>query len=173
MNQSKHLIYEYIKDDELELDKLMDEFEAYVRTIIKNMSNDNLSYEDKEEILSDTFFILWKNKEKINTSVEAYIAGITRILVKEKLRKRKITYDISEYENIISDFGKVEEDILENEIISKSINGLKKKDIEILMMFYYHSKTTKEIAEELNLSEINVRSRLFRIRNKIRKELNS
>ena len=173
MNQSKHLIYEYIKDDELELDKLMDDFEAYVRTIIKNMSNDNLSYEDKEEILSDTFFILWKNKEKINTSVEAYIAGITRILVKEKLRKRKITYDISEYENIISDFGKVEEDILENEIISKSINGLKKKDIEILMMFYYHSKTTKEIAEELNLSEINVRSRLFRIRNKIRKELNS
>ena len=89
------------------------------------------------------------------------------------IRKRKITYDISEYENIISDFDEVEEDILENEIISKSINGLKKKDIEILMMFYYHSKSTKEIAEKLNLSEINVRSRLFRIRNKIRKELNS
>lgn len=173
MNQTKHLIYEYIKDDELELDRLMDDFEGYIRAIIKNMSNDNLSYEDKEEILSDTFFILWKNKEKINTSVEAYVAGITRILVKEKLRKRKITYDISEYENIISDFDEVEEDILENEIISKSINGLKKKDIEILMMFYYHSKSTKEIAEKLNLSEINVRSRLFRIRNKIRKELNS
>ena len=173
MNQTKHLIYDYIKDDELELDRLMDDFEGYIRAIIKNMSNDNLSYEDKEEILSDTFFILWKNKEKINTSVEAYVAGITRIFVKEKLRKRKITYDISEYENIISDFDEVEEDILENEIISKSINGLKKKDIEILMMFYYHSKSTKEIAEKLNLSEINVRSRLFRIRNKIRKELNS
>ena len=173
MSQTKHLIYEYQNNDELDLDKIMNDFEPYIRTIINNMVMDNLSYEDKEEILSDTFFILWKNQNNVSSSIEAYIAGITRILVKEKLRKRKITYDIAEYENIASDLEISKEDIYESEIIGQYINKLKKVEIQIISLYYYHSKNTKEIAKELNISEINVRTKLFRIRNKLRKELNS
>lgn len=171
MNQTKHLIYEYMNNNELELDRIMNDFEAYVRTIINNMANDKLSYEDKEEILSDTFFILWKKQSKIATSIEAYVAGITRNLVKEKMRKRKITYDIAAYENSIGDVELFQEDFVENAKIEKCISKLKKVDIQIFTMFYYNSKSTKEIARKLNISEINVRTRLFRIRNKIRKEL--
>lgn len=171
MNQTKHLIYEYMNNNELELDKIMNDFEPYVRTIVNNMANDNLSYEDKEEILSDTFFVLWKNQTKITTSIEAYVAGITRNLVKEKMRKRKITYDISDYENIICSIDVLQEDFLKSDKIEKCISKLKKVDIQIITMFYYYSKSTKEIANELNLSEINVRTRLFRVRNKIRKKL--
>ena len=72
---------------------------------------ENLSYEDKEEILSDVFFIIWKNKEKITTTVEAYAAGITRILVKEKLRKKKITCNIDELENVASTIDDLNENI--------------------------------------------------------------
>lgn len=117
MSQTKHLICEYQNNDELDLDRIMNDFEPYIRTIINNMVMDNLSYEDKEEILSDAFFILWKNQNNVSSSIEAYIAGITRILVKEKLRKRKITYDIAEYENIASDLEISKEDIYESEII--------------------------------------------------------
>lgn len=173
MSQTKHLIYEYQNNDELDLDKIMNDFEPYIRTIINNMVMDNLSYEDKEEILSDTFFILWKNQNNVSSSIEAYIAGITRILVKEKLRKRKITYDIAEYENIASDLEISKEDIYESEVIGRYINKLKKVEIQIISLYYYHFKNTKEIAKELNISEINVRTKLFRIRNKLRKELNS
>lgn len=102
-----------------------------------------------------------------------YIAGVTRILVKERLRKRKIIYDLTEYENIASNFEIIEDDISENEFIAQCIKGLKEIDIKIITMFYYYSKTTKEISKELKISEINVRTKLFRIRNKIRKELNS
>ena len=171
MSQTKHLIYEYQKNNELELEKIMNDFEPYIRTIINNMVMSNLNYEDKEEILSDAFFILWKNQYKITTSIEAYAASVTKILVKEKLRKRKITYDIEEYENIASDFEIIKDDILENEFIEQSIKGLKEIDIQIITMFYYDSKTTKEISKELKISEINVRTRLFRARRKIRKEL--
>ena len=162
MNQIKHTIYEYMNNNKLELDKVMDDFEAYIRKIINNMVNDKLSYEDKEEILSDTFFILWKNQMKVTTSLEAYMAGITRNLVKEKLRKRKIVYDISDYENLISTGTGVE---------FQDDFQLKKIDIQIITMFYYYSKSTNEIAIDLNLSESNVRTKLNRIRNKIRKEL--
>lgn len=172
MSQAKHLIYEYQKNNELELDRMMNDFEPYIRTIINNMATDKLNYEDKEEILADTFFILWKNQYKIQSSVESYVAGITRILVKERLRKRKVTYDLTEYEHIASNF-EITEDISENEFITQCIKGLKEIDIKIITMFYYYSKTTKEISKELKISEINVRTRLFRIRNKIRKELNS
>lgn len=173
MSQTKHLICEYQNNDELDLDRIMNDFEPYIRTIINNMVMNNLSIEDKEEILSDAFFILWKNQDKISSSLEAYIAGITRILVKEKLRKRKITYDIAEYENIASDLEISKEDIYESEVIGQYINKLKKVEIQIISLYYYHSKNTKEIAKELNISEINVRTKLFRIRNKLRKELNS
>ena len=172
MSQAKHLIYEYQKNNELELDRIMNDFEPYIRTIINNMATDKLNYEDKEEILADTFFILWKNQYKIQSSVESYVAGITRILVKERLRKRKVTYDLTEYEYIASNF-EITEDISENEFITQCIKGLNEIDIKIITMFYYYSKTTKEISKELKISEINVRTRLFRIRNKIRKELNS
>jgi len=173
VNQIKHTIYEYMNNNKLELDKVMDDFEAYIRKIINNMVNDKLSYEDKEEILSDTFFILWKNQMKVTTSLEAYMAGITRNLVKEKLRKRKIVYDISDYENLISTGTGVEfqDDFLLDDRLNKCINKLKKIDIQIITMFYYYSKSTNEIAIDLNLSESNVRTKLNRIRNKIRKEL--
>ena len=62
--KNKNEIREYIKNDELDLEKIIDEFSGYVYKIIDNMAS--LSDEDIEEITSDTFFILWKNKEKLD-----------------------------------------------------------------------------------------------------------
>lgn len=166
-------INNYITNNELDLDRIVDDFTPYVKTIISNMANENLSYEDKEEILSDTFFILWKNRLNNIDFLDSYIAGIARNLVKEKFRKRKITYDISDYENIIGfdDIDLFTEKRNKVETVNKSLKNLNELDLKIVSMFYYSSKSTKDIAKELNLSEINVRSKLFRIRKKIKKEL--
>lgn len=165
-------IKDYKLDGELNIDKIIDDYTPYVKTIINNM-NYNLSNEDKEEILSDVFFILWKNKEKTLIALDSYIAGITRNLVKEKIRKRKFTYDISDYENSISYY---DTDLYssEREEIAKlksTFSMLKPIDLEILNMFYFNSSSIKDISKKLNLSEINVRSRLHRTRKKIRKIL--
>lgn len=172
MNKIKQ-INNYITNNGIDLDRIVDDFTPYVKTIINNMANEKLSYEDKEEILSDTFFILWKNRLNNIDYLDSYIAGITRNLVKEKFRKRKITYDISDYENIIGfdDIDLFTEKRNKIEIVNKSLKNLNELDLKIVSMFYYSSKSTKDIAKELNLSEINVRSKLFRIRKKIKKEL--
>lgn len=161
---------DYIYDDELDLDRIVDDFSPYVRTIINNMVNNNLTYEDKEEILSDTFFILWKNRYNYILSLDAYIAGITRNLVKEKLRKIKITYDISNYENDI-EYSNIELYSEEREDIKRCLEKLNDVEQKIFNMFYYSSKSVKDIAKELNISEFNVTTRLYRIRKKLRKEL--
>lgn len=96
-------------------------------------------------------------------------------MVKEKLRKRKNTYNIFEYENII-DYNSISFYIDEREeidMIERILQNLKEIDIKIINLFYYSSKSTKDIAKELNLSEVNVRKRLFRTRKKIRRILNA
>ena len=140
------------------------------------MASTNLSNEDKEEIISEVFFILWKNKHKldINKSLSSYIAGITRNLVKEYLRKIKINVDISDYENSLYGYDKI--DFLDTNIqeirhIEKKLENMKEIDKTIFLDFYYSSKSIKDIAKEQKMSEFSVKQRLYRIRNKIKKEV--
>ena len=165
---------EYLGNTKEDWNKIIDDFTPYIKKIINNMAGECLKVEDKEEILLDTFFVLWKNKKCVQKSLNAYIAGITRNLVKEKLRKKKIIYDISDFENSIYYYN---EEICSNEIeeiswIEKEFKNIKKIDLDIINMFYYSEMTLKEIAKKLNISEFNVANRLSRARKRIKKSLN-
>ena len=172
---SKEVIEKYIITGNLDLDKIVDDYSSYVKTIINNAVGNNLKSEDKEEILLDAFFILWKNynAKKNIYALDSYIAGITRNLVKEKLRKLHYTVDISKYENIIEMEEKELYDEEREEIayLENSLKNLKEIDIKIINMYYYSSKSVKDIAEELEISQSNVKTRLHRIRKKLQKEL--
>ena len=59
----------------------------------------------------------------------------------------------------------------EIEELQDKIKNLKKVDIQIINMFYYEDKSIKDIARELNISGVNVKTRLHRIRKKIKQDL--
>ena len=169
-------IKHYICNNVLDLEKIINDFSAYVGAIIDNMSKHTISNEDKEEICSDVFFILWKNTYKldINKVMSSYIAGVTRNIVKDYLKKNKILYDISDYENDLYSYDKI--DLLDSNIeeiikIEKKIDCMKEIDKRVFLDFYYSSKSIKDIAKEQKMSEFNIKQRLYRIRNKIRKEV--
>ena len=176
MKESKQLEDYYI-DNEIDIDQIIEDFTPYITTIINNGTvNSNISFEDKEEIFSDTFFILWKNRNRlnINVSLNSYLAGITRNLIKEKYRKLKLTYDINDFENdLLNSVNMCENDRELIYDVEQKIKGLKNIDIEIVNLFYYSSMSVKDIAKKLNISEFNVKTRLHRIRKKIKKELNN
>ena len=174
MKEKKEL-ENYIIDEELDLDRIVDDYTPYLRKVIQNMVNNNLSEEDKEEIIIDTFFILWKRYKEnyyIN-SLSSYVAGIARNLAKEKLKSYKYTFDIEPYENLIecSNLNSYFQEIEEIDEIYKRIEGLKPIDTKIINMFYYSAKSVKDIAKELKISEVNVKTRLHRVRRKIRQEV--
>ena len=75
-----------MNDNALDIEKITKDYSNYVHTIIKN-SNIDFSNEDIEEIIVDVFFALWKNEKRldINKSMSAYIAGITKNLIKNKI----------------------------------------------------------------------------------------
>ena len=172
MNKDRE-IKRYIKNNELDLERIINEYSSYIAIIINNMASTNLSNEDKEEIISEVFFILWKNKHKldINKSLSSYIAGITRNLVKEYLRKIKINVDISDYENSLYGYDILDTNIQEIRHIEKKLENMKEIDKTIFLDFYYSSKSIKDIAKEQKMSEFSVKQRLYRIRNKIKKEV--
>ena len=167
---------DYYKNNEIDIDQIIEDFTPYITTIINNGTDNSISFEDKEEIYSDTFFILWKNRNRlnINVSLNSYLAGITRNLIKEKYRKLKLTYDISDFENdLLNSVNMCENDRELIYDVEQKIKGLKNIDIEIVNLFYYSSMSVKDIAKKLNISELNVKTRLHRIRKKIKKELSN
>ena len=175
MNECKEIKY-YMKNNELDLEKIINEYSSYIATIINNMARSSLNSEDKEEIISEVFFILWKNKNKLNIHkyLSSYIAGIAKNVVKEYVRKIKINFDISDYENSLYSYDKI--DILDSNVeeiskIEKKLENMKEIDKMIFLDFYYSSKSIKDIAKEQKISEFSVKQRLYRIRNKIRKEV--
>ena len=129
-------IKNYIKENKIDLGKIVDDYTPYIKSVINNMVNDNLSEEDKEEIITDTFFILGKRSNEEYSYTETYI------------EERK---DIDK--------------------LLRKINKLKERDKQIIKMYYYLEKSIKDIAKELNMTETNVKTKLHRIRKKIRREM--
>ena len=174
MNDCKEIKH-YIKNNELDLEKIINEYSSYIATIINNMARDSLNDEDKEEIASEVFFILWKNKDKldINKYLSPYIAGIARNVVKEYLRKVKVNFDISDYENSLYSYDEIKffnNSVGEISKIEKNLENMKEIDKRVFLDFYYYSKSIKDIAKKYNISEFSVKQRLYRIRKKIKKE---
>lgn len=169
-------IKEYKEKETLNIEKIYNNYYNYVYTITVNSAKQHLKEEDIEEIIVDTFLVLWKNTKKLeeNRSIKPYIAGITKKLIQEKARKRKIYLDIADYENkiesteIIDLIGEEREEIT---LLKDVVKKLKGQDKYILELYYYQSMRIKEIANCLNTSEFTVKQRLYRIRKRIKKEI--
>lgn len=56
-------------------------------------------------------------------------------------------------------------------IIEKVLKNMKEEDRMIFHLYYYASMKIKDIADKLDITEFNVKSRLYRMRKKIKKEL--
>lgn len=167
--------YESIDEKNLDLEKIVDEYSGYIYTIIQNMSANIFNQEDIEEIISDTFFILWKNQNKIDKekSLSSYIAGIARNLVKERLRKTNKNI-INDLECDFFDIQMIDleyENREKIEIIKNTMGKMKEQDKDIFNLYYYGNRKINEISKILKIAEFNVKSRLHRIRKKLKNEL--
>ena len=177
MKENK-IIKNYIKNNELCLEEIVNDYTNYVSKIIDNYSRYSISEDDKEEIVSDVFFILWKNTNRLDNSkkLSSYLAGITKNLLKEYFRKNKTKYEnIDDYENILNDESNdisiIDDNYEKILMIESKIKKMKQIDKDIFIEFYYYSKPIKDIAKVHKISEFSVKQRLYRIRNKIKKEV--
>lgn len=171
----KKMIYEYLENDELNIELIMQEYTNYIYTIIKNSAN-TMVQEDIEEIISDVFLTLWNNREKLDIEKELspYIAGITKNLIKKKYRNNKTYENIEDYEEKLISLENIDlysEEEEQNEKIIRQLDLLKPEEQKIFMMFYYDDKKIKEIAKDLEITQSKVKMKLHRIRKKLKQNL--
>ena len=55
-------------EDDINL--IIEKYSNYVYKIIDNIIKNALSYQDKEEAVSDTFYLFWKNQNNINNNLK-------------------------------------------------------------------------------------------------------
>lgn len=175
MEKINDKIYFYMDDKNLKIEEIMEKYNKYIYTIINN-SNINFSKEDKEEIILDVYLTLWNNKQKldINKSISAYIAGITKNLILKKYRNNRIIDNIDDYSEQLASTQNIEYDYLsnqENQIILNELEKMKKQDKDIFILYYYEGRKVKEIAIMNEISESKIKSKLFRIRKRLKKIL--
>ena len=173
--KNDNAIYMYIKEDVLDIDKIIEDFSGYLYTIIQNAGN--FIKEDIDEIISDSYLILWNNQYKLDLDkkLSSYLVGIVKNLIKQKYKVFNNSYEnIESYEDVLITNEGLDVVIENNEVNRKIIellNKLKEDDKEIFYEYYFYSRKIKEIAIENNISESKVKIILHRTRNKLRKEL--
>ena len=176
MEVKNRKIYNYMSNNILKIEDIMNDYTNYIYTIIRN-SYVNLPDEDVEEIVLDVFLTLWNNQVKldINKKLSSYIVGITRNLIKKKYRDYITNDNIEDYEDQLVDLTNIELTFSENEkqkVILNELGKMKNEDKEIFIQYYYEERNIKEISKIFNISESKVKSKLFRIRKKLKKVLN-
>ena len=88
----KEILKDYLLNDKVDIDKLLDNFYRYVYIIVKNGVSICLTDEDIEEIVSDVFIALWKNSKMLSNTIDikAYLSGVAKkILLKTSTEKTK------------------------------------------------------------------------------------
>lgn len=167
-------IADFEEENILNIEEVINKYNSYIYTILKNSITNE---QDIEEILSDVFMVLWKNRYKLdgNVNIKAYLIVTTRNLIKKKYRKYNMDYefkDIEEFENKISSYIDIDELMEENEkgkIISGLIDKMKEEEKQIFIMFYYQNKKIREISKKLSISEAKVKVTLYRLRKLVKK----
>ncbi len=170
------ILKDYLKNGKVDIDKIIDDFYGYVYIIVKNGVNIAITDEDIEEIISDIFVAIWKNSNNLlkTTEIKPYLTGTAKNVIRNKYRNTSLNFSISDYEENIIDNCKIEEIAEQKEqdkIIQNTLQHLKDKEYTIFIMFYYESKSIKEIAKVLNLSTSNVKTILHRIRKNLKRNL--
>jgi len=132
--------------------------------------------QEVEECVADTFISLWKNIFTLKKagSLKAYLLCIARNNAIDRYRKLKkkdtIPVDVIDgFEPIVHD--DVELLVIKNEFmdeLQKLIMKMPEPNREIFIRKHFMFEPVKEIAERLNLNEVQVKDRLYRSRKQIR-----
>lgn len=131
-----------------------------------------LNVQDSEDILQKTFIKFYKNITKFQNAEDDYIKRwLFKVAVNEakdflKSFWRTHKTDSTDFENIKS----TENGPANYELLS-ALNNIDKKYRIPFYLYYYEGYDIKEIADIMKLSESAIKSRLSRVKDKLKSEL--
>lgn len=131
--------------------------------------------EDAEDVLQDTFVSIYKNAntlsdfEKLRPWIFSILKNTSYTRYKKRKREFPDEFILDKAEESPVYLG--EDDYAEKSEIQDALMNLKEKEREVLVLYYYNDFPIEEIAKILNTFKGTVKSRLYRARKNLKKEL--
>lgn len=131
--------------------------------------------EDAEDVLQDTFVSIYKNAktlsdfEKLSPWIFSILKNTSYTRYKKRKREFPDEFVLDKSENSPTYLG--EDDFTEKSEIQDALMTLKEKEREVLVLYYYNDFSIEEIASICKTFQGTVKSRLYRARKNLKKEL--
>ena len=179
MNDER-IIELYFAREEAAITETDRKYGSYCRRVTLNILENS---EDSEECVNDTYMKLWNAiPPKRPKSFGAFVAAAARNVALNMLRGRTaekrggkgVSLAFDEISDCLPSAQTVESVFDEKELVSalnSFLGSLDKKKRTVFMKRYFHFFSMSEIASDMGMSEENVRTTLFRTREKLRKFL--
>lgn len=156
------------------LEAAIDQYGAYVATVIRNVLSSSGSLEDAEELSGDVFFTLWQHAGEISEGkLKAWLGAVARNRAKDLLRRRNPTLPMDEDVLTIS-VASPEDQVLLNlkkQALLDAVKTMPLPDREIFLLYYYHFDTAEEIARRMDMPLGTVKSKLHRGKKRLKEIL--
>jgi RNA polymerase sigma-70 factor (ECF subfamily) len=131
---------------------------------------------EASEVAQETFLRAYQNLDRYDDQrpFDLWVLTIARNLCLDVLRKRSRvqTEDVDEHAQVLpSGEASVEEHAMvnqERQSLEDAMGTLSVDDREVLALYYVQKRTTKEIAQVMNVAPGTIMARLFRAREKLR-----
>lgn len=166
-----------IKLEQMECyEQLIERYIPYIMAVVIKTSGSQLTNEDREELVSDVFLKLWKNRHSLNIKEgkeKAYMGTMARHMTLNVLKKKGLYEELPLEENKIDlDAKTPEQEIIEEqekEKIKEAVDALPEPDREIFIRRYFYFQKVIHIAKALDMNEQTVATKLYRGKGKLLK----
>ena len=157
------------------LERLIDLYTPYVRTIVASILGEWGTAEDREELISDIFLAVWDHAQQIQPGkLKAYLGASARNKSKDFLRAiRPLEMDVDDVP-ALTDGTTPENQFLRQEqqrLVRQALDAMPSEDREIFLRYYYYLQTSQQIAAAMDMTASAVRTRLMRGRNTLKQTL--
>ena len=177
--QDEKIVALYFERNELAIKMSAENYGSYCRKIAMNILS---SPEDSEECVNDTWYQAWRSiPPQRPNSLSAYLGRITRNCAISKYRANRamkrsdgMTILLSELEDCIPSQSSIEQDLDEkhlSECINNWLKAIPSDDRILFVRRYWFGDTVKSLAKESGLSQNQMSWRMFKLRERLKKEL--
>lgn len=156
------------------IDALLKNYGSLMKYIIEPILSD---FREREECLSDVTYRIWNKIDTYDASkgnFNTWISAITRNAAYNRAKSNRVKGEFQEIsDELASNDRNPEDEILRKEKLQrlhKALNGLSKKDRQLVYRKYFYLQSTEQIAAELGLTMRAVEGRLYRVKKRLRGE---
>ncbi len=171
--QEKNIIDAIKAGDEQAMQKIICRYSRLLWSIVGAVLSQVGSTEDMEECVADVFIDLWEHPQKYDESrgnLKAWLSVIARNKAIDRYRQKTKIQTIPLEETVLAQMG-VEPEMENREEFQEALAELTEEEREILLRRYVYQQKPKEMAVALGLSVKQIENRLYRIKAKMRKQM--